>query len=708
MSFRAGGILTAGLAGLLLLAPMPFGSVEPAWSTTLVTICLALGVVWLGWRARRGLPVIPWREPLFIASALFMAVVALQLLPVPAPALQVLSPRAAEFRAELEPAADGEPHGLAGRRPVSLYPWATSQALLRFACYALIALMTVDLAAIRLNRMILTGVLVAGGTFQAAYGLGEYLSGRQQIFGYHKEHYVEMATGTFINKNHYAGYLEMILPLALALAVSLFPRVRPSEHVPLMNRVAELPGRDLFRAVLALLLAILMGTAIAASQSKAGIACAAAAVLMTGAVLALREWRPGFILAAGAAVTATVLIFTQGRGALLFDRFANVHDNFTGVVGRLPIWKQAMGVFSAFPLTGSGLGTFQHVFPAFRTRDSGVFLSHAHNDYLELLAEAGTLGFVAFALGSLYLVWTLARRSGGRGGFGPFGVAAAAGVLAMALHSLIDFNLAIPANALTMAVMVGMLVAWRRAASIAALEEALPADSWAVRAAAPALALVAVALLAVAPVVAGGSGGDEGADGEGRDALQAAGSDLPPGLIGRWARAVDDGNAERLFLEAADLGRLGSQALERLNRIALDQGSAPEAGIAGARELFVQAIELQEAGIRRAPTIPQGHLYRGHLQAALCATGAVNGGDASRCAIEAMVSFRAAMRLNPMSATMHAKIARFYMRTWLLLDATARSEALPIIEKASAMNGSDSEIQEWISAARQPLPGADS
>jgi hypothetical protein len=171
---------------------------------------------------------------------------------------------------------------------------------------------------------------------------------------------------------------------------------------------------------------------------------------------------------------------------------------------------------------------------------------------------------------------------------------------------------------------------------------------------------------------------------------------------------VDDGNAERLFLEAADLGRLGSQALERLNRIALDQGSAPEAGIAGARELFVQAIELQEAGIRRAPTIPQGHLYRGHLQAALCATGAVNGGDASRCAIEAMVSFRAAMRLNPMSATMHAKIARFYMRTWLLLDATARSEALPIIEKASAMNGSDSEIQEWISAARQPLPGADS
>ena len=68
---------------------------------------------------------------------------------------------------------------------------------------------------------------------------------------------------------------------------------------------------------------------------------------------------------------------------------------------RLDFWKDSQKIISDYKLTGSGIGTFPHVYPVYRSLKSELFLSHAHNDYLELLVEGGIISFV---LATLFLL----------------------------------------------------------------------------------------------------------------------------------------------------------------------------------------------------------------------------------------------------------------------------------------------------------------
>ncbi len=710
-------LLLGGVIALLLLAPLPFGAVEPSWSAALVVASAILAVIWIVGRCRRGLPALPWREPALLATAAFAAVVAAQLVPLP-PALGAsLSPAAASLRAELEPGAAGrmnEPGGApepapaeAGRwRPLSLHTWATRQSLSRFVACSLVALMALDLAMQGGPRRALAWALVAGGGFQAVYGLAEHLSGRQHIFGYAKQYYAEMATGTFINKNHYAGYLAMCLPLALAMAAGLFPRLHPSEQIPLLQRVAALPGRKIFSAAMVLIVAVLMATALGSSRSRAGMACAMAGLLAAGMAAAVSRKRRAFAVAAALAVAVTLLLFfSQSRGSIILDDFRVAPDSMTGQVGRWEMWQQALVMAAAFPLTGTGLGSFQYVFPGFRAAGAGVFLAHAHNDYLEALAETGWTGLVVLGAGVLLVTRSLIRTRLERDAFGPLGPAALAAVLAIGLHSLVDFDLAIPANAVTFAAACGILIAWRRQAGAAAVPArarvAVP-SSWIPRSLAPAAGMLLVAASAIVPTVAALSESH---------VVERAMLDGKPDSSMRcrtraWvARTLDGDNSERLFTEAAALGRVAVADLQALSEQLATGGALDEARARKVGTLLGEAMQRQENGIRHAPTYPQGHLYRGHLAAALCAARELRGGDESACVQAGAQDLRTALRLNPMSASTHAKVARFYIRAWPLLDDDARREALAVIERAAEMNSADAALQQALVAAKGEVKG---
>src|SRR5438093_907950 len=216
-------VLTSGLCAALSLAPLPFGSVQPGPTALLVAACCLLGILWIVWRSRRGLAPVPWKDPVLAAGALIVLLGVLQTIPLPRPMLKTISPRAVDFRARYEP-APSSPKDDSGLRPISLYPWATREATLKFAAFWLALLVTIDLAAVGPAHRTVATVLVASGGFQAIYGLAEYFSDHQHIFGYAKKYYTDVATGTFINRNHFAGYLELTIPLAIALAATTFAR----------------------------------------------------------------------------------------------------------------------------------------------------------------------------------------------------------------------------------------------------------------------------------------------------------------------------------------------------------------------------------------------------------------------------------------------------------------------------------------------------
>lgn len=132
---------------------------------------------------------------------------------------------------------------------------------------------------------------------------------------------------------------------------------------------------------------------------------------------------------------------------------------------RSAVWRDTLAIFKDFPYFGTGLGTFSHIFPVYKTVPITGFFTHAENDYLQLASETGIIGVL---LGFLFLVglfWlglrTLAKINDGL--LAGVLIGSLGACVAILLHSMVDFNLYIPANALLFTLMVSLIVCIARA-----------------------------------------------------------------------------------------------------------------------------------------------------------------------------------------------------------------------------------------------------
>ena len=154
---------------------------------------------------------------------------------------------------------------------------------------------------------------------------------------------------------------------------------------------------------------------------------------------------------------ATFLVIGVGLvvwlgGSELAQRLATIHaETRTELSGgtRLDIDRDALRMFARKPILGWGLGVFPDVYPQFRSFPTNFFINEAHNDYLQLLVEMGGLGFATM----LWFLWALYRNAARKlknwseDTNGAIALAAMLGVTGILIHSLVDFNLQIPANA---------------------------------------------------------------------------------------------------------------------------------------------------------------------------------------------------------------------------------------------------------------------
>ncbi|PYT67120.1 MAG: hypothetical protein DMG42_27710, partial [Acidobacteria bacterium] len=236
--------------------------------------------------------------------------------------------------------------------------------------------------------------------------------------------------GPYVNRNHFAGFAELILPLAL---------------VPiLMGRV-----RKQRRAVVGLL-AVLPIAALFLSASRGGIVSFCVQLTLL-AYLILRSRGLGKHLLAMAAVLLVACLMVSWVGVgLLLERLSTFQSLEVTGGKRAAMRKGAWHIFLDHPLVGTGLGTLQIVYPAYETLYDGKVVNHTHNDYLEALAETGLLGGLCCA----WFLGVLLRESLKRfhdvnhsfaGTLQLSGLVACCGFL---VHSLVDFNLHIPANSL--------------------------------------------------------------------------------------------------------------------------------------------------------------------------------------------------------------------------------------------------------------------
>jgi O-antigen ligase len=242
--------------------------------------------------------------------------------------------------------------------------------------------------------------------------------------------------GPYANRNHFAGFVELVLPL------SLLPLV--------MGKVRR------ERWVLVSLCAVMPLGAVLLSASRGGLISIAAEMGIVALWMVFRR-AAGKHLLAGAVVLLIAFLMVSWLGVhQILERFSSLQSLEVSVGKRASMRQDTWHIFLDHPLLGTGLGTLRTVYPPYESFFDGKIVNHSHNDYLEALAETGIAGGAccAWFLGTL-VVEALRRILEMKNSFQAlFHLSGLVGCCGILVHSLADFNLHIPANALLFFLMV--------------------------------------------------------------------------------------------------------------------------------------------------------------------------------------------------------------------------------------------------------------
>src|ERR1043166_6398578 len=367
--------------------------------------------------------------------ALIAPYVALQLVPLPRAVLRTISPA----RAHLVDALAGILPQTKWA-PLSVQPAITLEHLLRVVAYLTLFLLVRELTWRSSSRPWLVAFpILAVTAFEAALGLAQAFSGDPDA----------TAKGTYVNRNHFAGLIGMALPFAVMYPAAV-----------LRKDSRRLSAASVAKACLGLMLAALLLAAVVYTLSRMGFFAGLASILaitFVGLAEAPVRWK---WLGRGAAIGLVMLGFLFLSPNQLIERFVTLSSSESvSAEGRLALWRQTGGLIAAYPVFGCGLGGYEAALHKYQVRGPVFRYDYAHNDYLQLLAELGAIGFTIVATLWIALLVKGLRASLDSKDVGKryLALACVGSFTALGLHSLVDFNLYIPANAMFLAWIGGII-----------------------------------------------------------------------------------------------------------------------------------------------------------------------------------------------------------------------------------------------------------
>jgi O-antigen ligase len=318
------------------------------------------------------------------------------------------------------------------------YTYATRYQLLQWLAYGGFFLVASECSSSSSARKRLAIGITVFGTLYATFAIIQgFLVPPDLLYGVVKTH--GTGFGSYTNRNHYAGLMEMLLPFGLVISISL--SVLPS--LRLLSSFGSL----------------VMLASIFVSGSRGGML----AVVIALIIFAFHYWRHEQTSTAVRTTMVAAVVALVFIGYFSYERVASRSVMEATDSIRLQIARDSLRLVAEHPLLGSGLGTFTSIYPQVRTFPINLFMNAAHNDYVQLTVETGLLGMIS-AAAFLFLVFQNAFRSihrARKSWFSAVTLAAITGCVALLVHSLFDFNLEIPANAATFAFLTGLASARR-------------------------------------------------------------------------------------------------------------------------------------------------------------------------------------------------------------------------------------------------------
>lgn len=396
LSERLSAIVLYGTFGLLMFGPLAFGAVEP-WSIFLVQAgAVLLTGIWLAMQWVDEEISILW-NPLFLPMAAFGVLIVVQIV----------------FR-------------------ITVYRHDSIAEAILYGAYGMLCFLATQTLLRSSQARTIAVILAIYGSALASFALLQGVAPNGKLYWVRQPLLGGSIYGPYVNHNHYAGLMELLVPIPLVIALS---------------HLADEKARIAAGASAA----IMVGT-IFLSGSRGGMLAVLVELIVLAAVFSRQKksMRIALGVAAFAVVLVSLLVWLGGKE--LTTRVGSISTEARGEISggtRLSIDRDTIQMFLHRPVLGWGLGTFPVVYTQFRTFYTNFFVNEAHNDYLQLLSEMGGLGFATM----VWFLVVLFRRVPRKVAKWPSDVSGAVtlactlGVMGILVHSFVDFNLQIPANA---------------------------------------------------------------------------------------------------------------------------------------------------------------------------------------------------------------------------------------------------------------------
>ena len=444
-------LIYIGFLVLIAWLPLPLGSNRP-WAEAIMEIwAFSLMFLWLIAFMRYQVQTSePYQKaaPVIGLFLLWLGWILLQIIPLPPVWVASLSPTAFDLHSLMNST---------DLMTLSLDLYATVAGWFKSLAYILIFILSLLLIHSRRRLRQLAYVVIYSGLFQAVYGSLMTLSGLGYGFFIQNPAALNVATGTFINRNHFAGYLVMALSVGIGMMIASLDTERDYTVKQRLRYYLKLILSKKLRLRLYLAMMVI---ALVLTHSRMGNTSFFVSLMIAGGL--------GLILSKHATRGTIVLlisliaidVFIVGAWFGLEKVVERIEETRLVKETRDEVDIYVYQQWKDYKWTGSGLGSFYSVFPKYRKEDVDGFYDHTHNDYLEFASDTGVIGVVllgSIVAMSIYaaLVAQYRRRDPLMRGIS---FAAIMSICAMLIHSTVDFNLQIPANAATFMLILSM--AW--------------------------------------------------------------------------------------------------------------------------------------------------------------------------------------------------------------------------------------------------------
>jgi len=302
----------------------------------------------------------------------------------------------------------------------SIYKYVSVSALLLLAGYASLYYLIANNYTRRFRKYLIS-IIICLGIGLSVYGLLQYFNVLDHTWW--RPNY--MLASTYVNHNHFAGYLELVIPVTIGVLIRYMSK------------------RSL-RFILTLGI-LIMGTAFVFSQSRGAWICLTFSLFVMNILLIRKKIlnkKSIIVFALIFSAIFTYIYFNEGFVSERLETMVDLTGEEASMSTRIAIWRGTLDMISSRPFIGTGIGTFLWGFPRFKPESINYIRPRfAHNDYLHMASEMGVLAPVIM----LWFLWLIIGK-GLKKKSHPVIIGCSIGMLSLTLHGFVDFNFHIPAN----------------------------------------------------------------------------------------------------------------------------------------------------------------------------------------------------------------------------------------------------------------------